>query len=81
MARIHKKTREMCLVIEPPPLNLISGKFRYRPRAGEDDYEGQYQVRLRLLEDDSPIRRIELTLVNMRSGAPAGRYVMPVLFW
>lgn len=85
MAKILKKAkRDVTCSIEPPPLNLLNGKFRRKARITTDegeDYEGNYELRLRLVNDDSPIQRIEVSIVNKRSRQAAGRYVMPVLFW
>lgn len=83
MAKIAFKKRQVVLEIEPPPLNLLSGKFRHRPRVNTDEvnYESQHRLVMRLIEDDSPIKRVEVTLLNARTKQSSGRYVMPVLFW
>lgn len=79
MVKFAKRHRAIEVVLEPPPLNLVNGKFR--KKVADDDYEGRYRIQLRLLDDESPIKRAELTLINKRTERPAGRYVMPVLFW
>lgn len=88
MAKIVKKMlkkRDVTCSVEPPPLNLLNGKFRRKIRIRvaeeEEGYEGNYELHLRLINDDSPLQRIEVSLVNKRSKRAAGRYVMPVLFW
>lgn len=81
-----KKPRphDVVCVIEPPPLNLLSGKFRRKARPAEDEYEGyegNYKVRLQLITDDSPIKRISIELISRQNNQAAGKYVMPVVFW
>jgi hypothetical protein len=81
VAKIMKKNHSVEISLEPPPLNLLSGKFRRHGASAEDAYDGRYRIEMRLIEDESPIKRIELKLINLRTNTSAGRYVMPVLFW
>lgn len=81
---VARRTPE--LILETPPLNLLNGKFRRVAKVRHEgdeggDYEGLYRMELRLLEDESPIKRVELQLVNLESGRPGSRIVLPVLFW
>ena len=83
-----KKRVKQCpeVVIETPALNLLDGKFMYKYSSRKlkklEGYVARYAVKLKLKDDDSPIKRAELSLVNeSRGGRETGKFAMPVVFW
>ena len=78
------KKRQPELLIEAPTLNLLDGKFMYKYSSRKlqklEGYASKYCIKMILKDDDSPIKRVELSLVN-RQRAAATKFAMPIVMW
>jgi hypothetical protein len=81
-----REPRQPELSFETPALNLLTGKFLYKYNSCKlrklEGYVSRYAVRLRLIDDDSPIKRVEIFLENSgRKQSPTMRFALPVVIW